>query len=516
MSIHEAAIDAIGSLVPPPDDVLPRRPVIQWLAVFVGAFALYAATANRGIQWQDSGLHIVRILEHQPENPLGLALSHPLHHWLGRISVALFGGMIEPCFVVTLISALMGAITAANICGCAYQLTASKYAAFFAAASLALAHTFWQFATLSETYTTTTALLSAEIWCVVIYARKKRSGFLTIAFLLNGLGVANHMLAALTTPVLAALAIHGVATRRFKASALISQAGLWLLGASPYLWLVGGHWIATGNLNETIHSALFGNAFENRVLNTQFNVRSMGRVAAFIVLNFPNLFLPFALIGLFAAGRLHVSRLARRAMFAALAIHFLFAIRYAVIDQYTFMLPTYVLLSLFAGLGFAVIAGRDGKRRRGLQLTACFMLFLTPVIYFFTPGLARHFQVLGSEAHHKPYRDDYVYLFTPWSVAERSADKLGRKAIELAGKRGAIVVEDLMAEPAVRYWAIRTGSKDVMIMNDAPACLLTELVKRSIPIVLVPARADEPRTEAPIGKWRRNGDLYVLQPDMSK
>ncbi|MBI1825788.1 MAG: glycosyltransferase family 39 protein [Planctomycetes bacterium] len=511
MSIHDLIIDATTELAPQPDDILPRMPISQWLTIFGAAFALYAVTANRGIQWQDAGLHVVRILEHTPENSLGLALSHPLHHWLGRISVALFGGIIEPCLAVTLISALAGAITIANVFGCSLWLTKSRAAALFAAGSLALAHTFWQFATLSETYTITTALLSSEVWCVIAYAQSNRARLLSFAFLFNGLGVANHMLGALTTPVLVVLSIQGVWTRKFRARHFIPQAAFWFIGASPYLWLIAAHWMRTGALDEAIHSALFGNAFADRALNTHLNGQSLGRVVAFIILNFPNLFLPFTIFGLMTMKKFRISRLARRALWVALVIHFLFAIRYTVIDEYTFLLPTYVLLGLFAAFGFAAAAGADGKHRRGLLMIARALLFMTPLFYFVAPSLARHFQVLGADARHKPYRDDYVYLFTPWTVVEHSADRLGRHATELAGERGVVVIEDLMAEPAVRYWAIRKGRKDLMITQDSPTCLVIELAHRGVPIVLVPARTNEPRTVAPIGHWRRDGDLYVLE-----
>ena len=47
-------------------DVEPRRRSWgmgpTWSAVFLAAFAVYAATANRGAQWQDSGYHILRVV----------------------------------------------------------------------------------------------------------------------------------------------------------------------------------------------------------------------------------------------------------------------------------------------------------------------------------------------------------------------------------------------------------------------------------------------------------------------
>ena len=76
--------------------------------MFAAVLVLYAATANRGIQWQDPGHFILRVVTHEPFNPLGLALSHPLHHWLGRLAAA--PGLLEPAFAVTLVSAVAGAV----------------------------------------------------------------------------------------------------------------------------------------------------------------------------------------------------------------------------------------------------------------------------------------------------------------------------------------------------------------------------------------------------------------------
>ena len=139
-----------------------------WLVAFALAAALYAATANRGAQWQDSGYHILRVVTHESLNPLGLALSHPLHHWLGRAVVS--AGVFEPAFAITLLSALAAAVTVANVYGCVKTLTRHTLASALAAASLLFAHTFWQLATVVESYTLTAALLSGEIWCLCAYA----------------------------------------------------------------------------------------------------------------------------------------------------------------------------------------------------------------------------------------------------------------------------------------------------------------------------------------------------------
>ena len=138
------------------------------------------------------------------------------------------------------------------------------------------------------------------------------------------------------------------------------------------------------------------------------------------------------------------------------------------------------------------------------------LLVLTPALYALAPAVARNLDVLASVARNKPYRDDYVYLFTPWSVVERSAETMSRHAVRLAGRRGLIVVEDPMAEFAIRYRASRDGEKDLTVTCDARPENITLAVESGRAVVLVPRNADAPGIDPPVGSWVRNGDLYLL------
>ncbi len=563
-----------------------------WFACFVVALALYAATANRGPQWQDSGDHILRVVTGESGNPLGLALIHPLHHWLCR-------------FAVTLISSLAAAFAVANIYGCVVTLTSDRLVAAFAAISLAIANTFWKLATVTEVNTLTAALLSAECWCLIAFITSRpidnrqstidnlpswlrggacpgRAGvpswlapgaspsqgegrgegtctsaiaFLGM-FLFNGLGLANHNLALLTTPLLAVVALIALRNRWVSARRLFLAAAVWSIGSLPYTGLVLSEAMRSGDLPATVQSALFGNIYKKDVLNAPISGLRMLMNVAFIALNFPNLLLPAALFGFFAARRIGVAPLARRALLAALLIHAAFALRYSVADQHYFFLPMYVLLVIFGGIGFAAFrrAGAPlllqsqisnlrsetsnlksetsnlkseisnpksqrevgfslpSPRRDRIMIASAILLALTPLLYAFTPALARRFDVLSFIERHKPYRDDYVYLFTPWSVVERSAERMSREAVDLAADNGVIIVEDRMAEFAVRYRVIRNGKTGIMITREMEPKDFVRAVEEGRPIVLVPRSVDKPITLPLAGSWRRIGDLYILNP----
>jgi len=480
-----------------------------WTLLFLLCLALYGATASRGAQWQDSGCHILRIVTGQSISPLGLALSHPLHHWLGRL--AILPGLGEPCVATTLLSGLAAAVAVANVYGCVLTLSGRRSAAAFAAASLALANTFWQMATLTESYTLCAALLAGECWCLITFTRAYRAGALYGMTLLNGLGIANHLLASLTTPVIALVVVHAWLKGRIAARHVGVAAVLWLAGTLSYSTMVAAQMVRSGDVLGTIRSALFGVAYAGNVLNTSLSWHVLLIALGFPVLNFPNLLLPASIYGLIRGRRLDLPVAARRALSAALFIHLVFVSRYNIVDQQTFFLPLYVLLAIFGGLGAAaVLQSASARWRRLLVLAGVGLLLTTPLVYQLTTMLTRKYQLLGASARHKPYRDDCVYLFTPWSVVERSAERMSSQALRLAGPRGLIIPEERMAAFALEYKARRFAWGQLEIARHSSAQRIRQAVAEHRPVVLVPRQVGQTRVQTPVGAWKPAGDLYVL------
>lgn len=512
-----------------------------WLVSFTAAFALYAATANRGAQWQDSGYFILRAVTGELINPLGLALTHPLHYWLSRLAIRI--DFLEPAFAITLISSMAGAVAVANLFGCVTALTGNRWAATLAAASLGLANTFWQLSTVTETYTISAAFLTMQCWCLILFVKSAienispspkgaepirtslggRNLAFLLMFFLNGLMETNHNLALLTTPMLMLAAFWGLSRRAISISLFGAAILLWLVGASPYIALVANEAIRSGDWAGAIRSALFGRSFGDEVLSVTFSWRLMLMSVGFVLLNFPNLLLPAALYGLKRAWSHEHEKCVYRLLMVGFAVHALFAFRYPVSDQHFFFLSTYVFLSLFAGLGFArwitprapvVHAAQctPGPQRKGVVLAAALLILATPAMYAAVPTIGRQVNALEFFKRNKPYRDDYAYLFLPWSVSERSADRLSREAVELAGDSGVIIVEDLMAEYAVRYGVHRSERSGIAVASELPPRQFEEAAAAGRRIVLVPQDRDRPITHSLTGTWRRQGDLYVLEP----
>lgn len=504
---HDAPRRQTAQTAPPA--TAPRRVLPAWRLLFAAALGLYFLTLNRGIQWQDHAFHVLRILDDTWFNPLGLALSHPLHQALGHAFVWTLP--LRATFAVTLISALGGAITVANTFAIVHLLTKGRAAAGFSAVSLAVAATFWQMSTLAETYTLVTALLSAEILFVLRFLERGRPRDIILAALFNGLGLANHLLAALTLPaglVVIALSLQRtrIAPRHATAAALA-----WLVGASPYLLMIGMELSRTGDLGATISSALFGNQYKDAVLSVSPGGKHLIRSILFVVYNFPAAALPLAAVAIFRAHSMG-GLAQRRYLLAALAVHAIFALRYEIVDQQTFFLPTYLLIAILSGIGFAHIAAAVRPRiARTIHAVSWVGIGTTLALYLATPALAKRLDVLADVQSNKPYRDDYVYLLSPWGCADTSAETMAQTALELAGEDGIILVEEHVSSYPIRYaFAERGLSEDrVLPLSHLDDAELEAAFQQNEPLVLVPRNRDKPELACRNCFWRRHGDLYV-------
>ncbi len=476
--------------------------------VFAVAMLLYGLTASRTIGWQDSGQFVLRVVRGEATDPFGLCCAHPLHFWLSTLAAKILP--LQPPAAVAMVSALFGAIAVANVFGIVRTLTNRVEAALLAAVGLAVAHTFWRFSTFVEVYSVTAAMLTAEMWALVMWDRTRQSKWLVLMFLANGLGWANHDLALLTLPVIGIVLLLALRTGEAPWKTLLFAAIVWVAGSSILLSMIAQETYATGSLVAAIKSALFGN-FESQVMSRGPLLTYTATSIAFTLLSFPNLILPASLWGVIRGRRLAVSRISFWSLAAATAIHLAFVLRYAVIDQYTFLMPVYALVAVFAGIGFADVLERWTPFPRRLIIgLAVASLALTPTIYPLAASITRRLHLLGRFTRHKPYRDDYRYLFIPWGLGEDSAERMSHEALDLAGTSGLIVVEDEMARFAVQYQRERYGMSGVEVVPTFEGRQVIERIAAHRPVVLVPARVDLPPVSPPIGIWKPVGSLYVL------
>lgn len=415
---------------------------LVWWATFAAFLLLYGFTAQRGVSWQDSGCFQNRVLFGYWHTVAGLALDHPLYIAAGRLLLALPVGSFF--WRLNAFSGLGMALALANLAAVVLRLTGKRWVALAAAAMLGVAHTAWWLATIAEIYTWVAAGLTAELWLLLSLLKRPRPRTLAALALVSGLGWSLHNLALLPLPVYGLIVVWLLARRRLPLWALIPAALAYCAGAAIYIAFIVQRAVTEGSLLAALQSALFG-SFQRNVLSLLPSPETLRVNLVLGGLNFTSFLLPLAVYGLIRGGRTLGSVLAA-ALAALLAIEFLFVLRYDVPDQFSFLLPTLVLLTIWAALGLSAVA--ESRPRLAVAL-ALVSIVLPPVIYGLVPGLARRAATAVVRERLLPYRDEVRYWAVPWKHNEDSAARFTRQALSEAAPDG-IIVADLTTICALR------------------------------------------------------------------
>ncbi len=387
-------------------------------------------------------MHQYRALTGQYSNPLGLALAHPLLIAAGR-ALRVFGDANLPT-AMNLLSGVGMAVAVANVFLLGVRLTGRRVPAVLAATMLAVAHTPWWLATITETYTWVAAGLTTELLLLVWLLRNPHWRTAALLGLVSGLGLSLHNFALLPLPVYAVAIMVLVVRRRLPTWAPAAVIGGWLIGAAGLGTLVIGQGMATGDWVATIHSALFGEAWQSDVLGG--SAEALSRAGMYIGLNWPIVSLLPVLMGWW-----FMPRVAGRAVGTALgtvaAIHLIFAMRYPVADQFMFLLPSYTLLAVGAAVGFHRIDSMRPRWRTVCMALVLSSIAVTPILYATVPRLLTAAGRSIRPGRKWPYRDENRYWITPWKHNEDSARRFAAAAFERAEPEAIVLWADMASFP---------------------------------------------------------------------
>ncbi|MDO8310431.1 MAG: DUF2723 domain-containing protein, partial [Sideroxyarcus sp.] len=303
---------------------------VMYFVVLAAAGMLYVLTGAPGTLWQDSGMIQYRVWHNDIEGKLGLALAHPLFYLLAIGAKYIPFG--EFAHRVNLVSACAGALAIANLFLLMRLCLGSTLAALFSSLTLALSHTFWQHAAVAETYTLYNALLLAELIMLLQYVSTGRVKFLYWLGLFNGLAVADHMLGSIACACYGVFVLSLLIKRQVRLGQTAAIAGLWIIGALPYEYLIIRQIVQSGDVMGVLYSAAFGKSWAGAVLNTSMSLKIIKEDSIFILLNFPTPGLLLFFGGLAVLYKRAVSRAFSHIILALVILFFLFAVRYTVPD----------------------------------------------------------------------------------------------------------------------------------------------------------------------------------------
>ncbi len=351
------------------------------LFLFLGFFALYALTAQRGLGWGDSGEFQHWVLScSQTLCGKSYSNSHPLYVLFARV-------FSSTPLHVTLVSSFFGALSVGGFLLCTGNLRISVL--------FGLSQMLWMLSCIAEVQTMNLAFTVFGTFLFLRYLETGAARWFVSACFLAGLQLEVHNFALLALPVYAIAAIK----RRLSPVAAAISVLAWAAGGSYFLammFLRSPADVLVGTYGGQVAGLLPANA-----VLAAFNL-------ALAALSFAvPLFLmwkcecrPCGFVG------------------ALFAVNFVFFARYFVPDQATFLLPT--LFFAYLAIGRVEIAST-----RFFALVA--MQIVLPAMAW---ALLSSLPVPEWRKHHK-YRDDAAYFALPWKFTDRSADRL---AAELGGE----------------------------------------------------------------------------------
>ena len=384
-----------------------------------------------------------RVLRGDYVGRLGLALAHPLYIAAGQVLRHVPVGTLPGR--LNFFSGLGMAVALANLAAVVSVLAGRRWVGLMTAAVLAVTHTVWWLSTAAEVYTWSVAGLTAELWLLILLMRRPGWRPLAGLALVNGLGLCVHNFALLPLPVYAAVAIVLTLRRRLPAWSLGVAAAAWALGAGLYLDLIVQEAYRAGGVGAAVHSALFGK-YVTQVTNVTHVSKNF---AANLVLSGVNLFsvlTPLAVIGWIMMRR-RLGAAITAALAAVTLIEVLFFVRYPVPDQFTFVLPTLVMLALAAGVGLSSLADASPQWRRAAIAACVVSIVAQPVLYALAPSALRAAGVKISRRRRLPFRDEARYWLVPWKHNEDSAGRFATAALQQAGPDGVILADSTATPP---------------------------------------------------------------------
>jgi len=432
-----------------------------YILVLLGAGVIYGLTCAPGVLWQDSGMIQYRVWHNDIEGSLGLALAHPLYYLMAlgakQVPVGEFGHRIN------LMTALISAVAIANIFLLVSMWTRQKLAGLVAALSLMLSHSFWRHGAICETDNLFIALLLGELIMLLQYCRTEKKGYLYGLGFLNGLALAQHMMALFGFVCYGIFLVVILVQKKIRIRHMAVIGLFWIVGALPYEYLVVKTLVQTGDWAGTISSALFGASYQQQVLNTVITGRIIKENFLYLALNFPTPNILLAGLGIWVLLKKTPER-KYAVVFGALMLIFLgFASRYTVVDRYSFFIPFYTFAAVLIGLGAGVLAKSKGRLIWAVLMLVCTVL---PIgAYAVGPVWAKKMDITLGTKRVIPYRDDYKWFLQPWRCGEKGPGKFARESLEGVPEGAVIYADNTTVYPLLYMQEIKGIGRQIKVVS---------------------------------------------------
>ncbi len=434
---------------------------LQYFLVFSFALILYSISLAPSLVWQDSGMIQYRVLHNDITGALGLALAHPLYY---AISI-LFKNI--PCadiiHRINFVTAIASAFAIGNLFLFVRIWLRRVLPALISAMTLAFTHTFWRHASIPETYNMYLAFFLAGLIFFLLYTRERKSLYLMLVGLFNGLAISVHMLAIIPLALYGVYILFGLFNKKISLKSFLLFVVAWIVGASLYEYLFVQELLRSGDFLATLRSALFGSNWSNAVLNTSMSLSIVKENIMYIGMNFVTINAVFGFVGVYSV--IKNRREDSFGIFVLLlwAAFLLFAFRYTVPDRYAFFLPFYAVSAILIGRGVSYCIEQYDRK---FVAAALIVFSLAPIfVYMALPVFVEKEYPIFKGKRHLPYRNEYRYFLQPWKTNYTGAKRFACEALDSVKSGSAIFADGTSLYPLAIAKDLYLSDKDVDIYS---------------------------------------------------
>jgi hypothetical protein len=314
---------------------------------------------------------------HETGYPTYIALNYVFTHLFPFGSIA---------YRANLLSAVYAILCCLVLFNLQRLLGIDRWFAFIATLCFGLAATFWSQAVIAEVYSLNALFFVAVTFLFIRWHLHRQTRDFYAACAVYAISFGNHL--TMITALPAIIFVVWVTDRRafVDPRKIIGVLALIALGAAQYLYVFWRYYAPETSYLEmqtpdfaSFWFSVTGGHFKSRILGYPLSWVFYYRVplfAEFVVKEFLYL-LPFPLVGivLFRLSKVNVFLL------LLMAGNLLFALTYSIIDIFVYLIPTYLIMTVYLGEGLQAVFAFAQKKR--LRIPAA-VLAVFPVVFFWT------------------------------------------------------------------------------------------------------------------------------------
>jgi hypothetical protein len=397
------------------------------------------------------------------------AWDHPLYIVLGHLLVQALP-LVDPLWLVNLISALFGAASIALVFQLCFRFTKSILASWYAAFSLAASHTFWWHSSTPEVYTLFVFLLLVSLHLFDSYERTRKYSFLLGSAFSLGLAASDHLLAFLAIP---ALGLYYLLSKGYQSFHIFQLRNLifpslgFLAGSILYI-IQFARMAANFPLNEILGPVVGSTFLSQLVMLTPILLgQSLLNYLFLLTLQFSP---AGVVLGVLGFRKILQNRdLYLRKMIALFVVFTSFGILYRVSDQFAFFITSYVFWAIMMGIGLDhIFSTFSGTLRPVLAGILALMILGAPFFYEALPGIAKKAGMtdtsIGIPQIGIGVRDGLTYYINPNKRGDYHAYDFGSQTVTNLAPNSVVIAE--WYTDTDEYFALRYFTKVKKVRSD--------------------------------------------------